>query len=94
MNGWVLLGLCTVFVNTADAGSFRCGRKLVKVGESSNALVKKCGAPTRKYSARETVSENGRQRATAVSNWVYQRKGKKDMIVSVRGGTVVRLQVD
>lgn len=94
MNRWVLLGICMVFVSTVDAGSFRCGRKLVKVGESSNALVKKCGAPTRKYSAREMVSKNGRQRDTAVSNWVYERKGKKDMIVSVRGGTVVRLQVD
>ncbi|MCW8925486.1 MAG: DUF2845 domain-containing protein [Xanthomonadales bacterium] len=94
MNKWFLLGLCVLFCRTADASSFRCGRKLVKVGESSNALVRKCGAPARKYSAREKVSEHGRQRDTTVSNWVYKRSGKKDMIVSVRGGTVVRMQVD
>jgi hypothetical protein len=94
MNKWLLAGFCLFFAITADAGSFRCGRKLVKVGESSNALVKKCGSPARKYSAREMVGAHGRQNDTAVSNWVYERRGKKDMIVSVRGGTVVRLRVD
>lgn len=94
MKKWLLLGLCVLYVSTSGADSFRCGRKLVKVGESSNALVKKCGSPTRKYSARATVSESGRQRETAVSNWVYERRGRRDMIVSVRGGTVVRLEID
>lgn len=94
MNRFLLLGFSLFFSISADAASFRCGTKLVKLGESSNALVKKCGAPARKYSAREVVSKHGRPRDTAVSNWVYERRGKKDMIVSVRGGTVVRLQVD
>jgi len=28
------------------------------------------------------------------SNWVYDRKGKKDMVVSIRSGTVIKIQVD
>jgi hypothetical protein len=87
----VLFILCT---SNSHASSFRCGRTLVKVGESSNALVKKCGHPVRKYSSKETVSENGRRVRAGVSNWVYERKGKKDMIVSVRDGDVIKIQVD
>lgn len=94
MNRLLLMVLSALVLSDALAGSFRCGTKLVKEGESSNALIKKCGSPARKYSAREMVSEHGHQRGTAVSNWVYERKGKKDMIVSLRGGTVVSLRVD
>jgi hypothetical protein len=76
------------------ADAFRCGRSLVKVGESNNALIKKCGNPARKYTSKERVNEGGRSSTVSVSNWVYGRKGKKDMIVSIRGGTVVKIQVD
>ena len=94
MKMWLLLVLCAVLCGNVCADSFRCGRKLVKVGESSNALLKKCGSPTRKYSARSVLSDHGRQRAIGVSNWVYERRGKRDMIVSVHGGTVVKMRVD
>ena len=78
----------------AAAGSFRCGGKLVRAGDSSNALLKKCGKPVRKYSARAVVSELGRQRGVTVSNWVYERRGKRDMIAAVHNGKVIRLRVD
>lgn len=76
------------------ADSFRCGRKLVKPGESSNALLKKCGSPIRKYSSKEMMREGGHQVRVGVSNWVYERRGKKDMIVSVYRGKVMKLQID
>ena len=78
----------------ASADSFRCGTKIVKSGESSNALIKKCGHPVRKYSSKETVTDQGRSMSVGVSNWVYERKGKKDMIVAVRSGTVIKMQLD
>lgn len=56
--------------------------------------MKKCGEPASKISGKETISDRGRQSRVAVSNWVYQRTGKKDMIVSVSGGTVIKIQVD
>ncbi len=85
--------LASVFAD-ANADSFRCGRTLVKANESTNALIKKCGKPVRKYSSKETVSQNGRQSRVGVSNWVYERRGKKDMIVSVRDGVITNIQVD
>lgn len=86
--------MCILISGSVAADSMRCRGKLVRAGESSNALVKKCGVPARKYSAREVVSEHGREQSVSVTNWVYPRKGKKDMIASVRSGTVVRMRVD
>ena len=89
--------LCVLFAFIADnalATSFRCGRTLIKVGESSNALIKKCGSPSRKYASKETISDHGRQKQASVSNWIYERRGKKDMIVSLSGGAVIKIQVD
>jgi hypothetical protein len=78
----------------AGADSFRCGGKLVRTGDSSNALLKKCGKPAHKYAARAVASVHGRQRGVSVSNWVYERMGKRDMIASVHDGKVIRLRVD
>jgi hypothetical protein len=83
-----------VLATHAVADSFRCGMKLVRAGDSANALIRKCGNPVRKYSARAIASERGRQQSLGVSNWVYERRGKRDMIVSVRHGKVIRLRVD
>lgn len=90
----VLLSAVILFSSVTEADSFRCGRKLVKEGDSSSVLVKKCGKPARKFSSKETVTDLGRQSKVAVSNWVYERGGKKDMIVSVRSGTIVKVEVD
>ena len=94
MNRLILCTLIALISGNVTADSFRCGRSIVKLGESSNALMKKCGDPLRKYSSKETVNERGHQSNVAVSNWVYTRKGKKDMIVSVRSGAVIKIQVD
>lgn len=94
MGRLTMVVVCILISGAVAADSLRCRGKLVRAGESSNALVKKCGSPARKYSAREVISEHGRQQSVSVSNWVYPRRGKKDMIASVRSGTVVRLRVD
>ena len=93
--GKLLLFTIFIFVfSSTSADSFRCGRTIVKGGESSTALTKKCGQPIRKFSSKETITENGRRSRVSVSNWVYERSGKKDMIVSVHSGTVIKIKVD
>ena len=90
----ILLAIFVLVSIDATADSFRCGRKIVKSGESTNALIKKCGNPVRKYSRKETVTDQGKSSRVGVSNWVYERRGKKDMIVAIRSGTVVKIRVD
>jgi len=48
----------------------------------------------RKYTSKENINDHGRQVRTGVSNWVFPRKGGKDMIVSVYSGAVVKMQID
>lgn len=90
----LLLAAFLILSGNASADSFRCGRSIVKVGDSSNKLLKKCGDPVRKYSSKAFVNNNGRQVRASVSNWVYARKGGKDMIVAVYSGVVVKLKID
>jgi len=94
MNRHLAFTFCILLSNIAPADSFRCGRTLVKVGDTSNTLLRKCGNPVRKYTSKEIFSDHGRQVQTGVSNWVFQRKGGKDMIVSVYSGAVVKMQAD
>ena len=94
MNKIFLLLVFMMFSVNALADSFRCGRTLIKVDESTNALIKKCGNPVRKYSSKEMTTDQGRQKRVGVSNWVYERTGKKDMIVSVYEGAVIKIEVD
>lgn len=94
MGKLLLLTISIFFSGISEADSFRCGKKIVKQGDSGSSLIKKCGNPVRKYSSKEMVNEQGRQSKVAVSNWVYERKRGKDMIVSVRSGTVIKIQVD
>lgn len=90
----LLLATSVLYSAELSAASFRCGRMLVKVDESTNALIKKCGKPSTKYSSKETISERGVQKRVGVTNWVYERRGKRDMIISVYSGSVVKIQVD
>ena len=76
------------------ADSFRCGNSLVKSGDSVNTLVKKCGNPERKFTSYVDVNEHGRRYSAGVINWVYERSGKKDMIVSVRNGEIIKIKPD
>ena len=79
---------------SAFSDGFRCGNALVKDGDSINMLLKKCGDPIRKYSANVDINDHGRRYSTSVTNWVYERSGKKDMIVSVRNGEIIKIQRD
>jgi len=79
---------------SVQAGSIRCGGALVKVGDSSNQLLKKCGNPASKFSSKVTLREHGRERQASVSNWVYERSGKKDRVVSVQAGAVLKISSD
>ena len=89
----LLLTAALILANSVAADSFRCGRKVIKQGDSSSELVKKCGKPVRKFSSKEAIDKQGRQSTVSVSNWVYERNRKKDIVVSVRSGTVIKIRV-
>ncbi|GMR14598.1 MAG: hypothetical protein BMS9Abin30_0203 [Gammaproteobacteria bacterium] len=90
----LLLVIFMLLSSNASADSFRCGRSIVKVGDSSNSLISKCGDPIRKYTSKEIINNKGRQFRAGVSNWIYARKRGKDMVLAVYSGVVVKMWVD
>jgi len=94
MKTTLIFSLLILLTTNLFASSLRCGNKLVKAGDSENKLIKKCGNPARKYQGKAFLTEKGRGSNVTVSNWVFERYGKKDMIVSVRGGTVVSIKAE
>ena len=76
---------------SALADGFRCGTRLVLEGDPVSRLSQACGQPEDRYKANIEVQNNGRSRSVSVSQWVYQRRGNKPMIVSVRNGRVIRI---
>ena len=94
MTKLLLFVILILLSGSVSADSIRCGRKVVKTGDSSNTLIKKCGKPVRKFSSKERINVAGSRTNTSVSNWVYSRGGKKDMIVSIRSGAVIKIQVE
>ena len=94
MTKLLLFAIFILLSGSVVADSIRCGRKIVKTGDSSNTLIKKCGKPLSKFSSKEKINDGGNRSNTSVSNWVYTRGGNKDVIVSVRGGAVVKIRVE
>ena len=78
----------------AHADSFRCGTRLVKTGDSIGRLLEACGKPGHKYKAKVAVRSAGSRKTTSVTNWVYQRGSKKNMVVSLLSGSVVKISVE
>lgn len=75
----------------AQAGSFRCGTHIVVTGDPVGRLLRTCGKPSLQYKARESVREKGQRKTLGVTHWVYERGRKKNMVVSVHGGKVVKI---
>lgn len=94
LSKFVLVVLILAISVDVTAGSMRCARQLVKTGDTGNTLLKKCGKPVRKYNSKETFNDRGRQISGTVSNWVYERTRKRDMIVSVHKGKVVKISTE
>ena len=89
-----LILLLSLSILDVHAGSFRCGTRLVKTGDSINRLIDACGNPSLKYKAKESVRSSGSRKMTGVTNWIYERGSKKNMVVSIHSGKVVKIATD
>lgn len=92
---WILfLALAAVLVNDAQADSYRCGRKLVRSGDSISDLLRICGEPHFKGKGNETVEIDGVPRKASVQRWHY-RKNKRSLehIVFIYRGKIAAIEV-
>ena len=83
----LILGLTIVMAvpNVADAFySFRCGTKLVRVGDTKTDILKKCGSPT--------LETPGRDATGGADVWTYnQGSGKTMRILRFTGPKVTAI---
>jgi len=77
--------------DSALGDGIRCGSRLVMTGDPVSRLVQACGKPDRSFQARVLVGEREQRREVGVTQWVYERRRRPDLIVSLRGGSVVRI---
>ncbi len=94
MNKVLAIVLCSLLSCSASADSFRCKGKIVKSGDTVNALLKKCGDADRTFQTTETVNNRGYVSQIYITHYVYERSGKKDMIVTVRDNVVTKISPD
>ena len=94
MNKVLVIVIFTLLSCSASADSLRCRGKLVKSGDTINALMKKCGDADRTFQTAETVNNRGYVSQIYITHYVYERSGQKDMIVTVRDNVVTKISPD
>jgi hypothetical protein len=86
------LALCFV-PGLLAADSMRCGRKVLRTGDSSAMLQRHCGSPLYKDSGKETVKLDEGRRSVRVERWHYKKSSRSlERIVMVYRGRVVAME--
>jgi ribosomal protein S8E len=82
----------SAFVDTASADSFRCGRKVVRTGDSPADLLEKCGKPRYKDKGNENTREHGSQKKVRVERWYYKKSSRRlEQIVVIHKGRIIAI---
>lgn len=90
----VFLLLLSCISQELSADSFRCGRKLITVGDSAGELVRACGEPRHKDHGREKLRLNGDSKETRVERWYYKKSSRKlEHIIIIHKGKIAAVQV-
>jgi hypothetical protein len=80
--------------NDLSADSFRCGRKLISVGDSAGELARVCGEPKHKGRGKETIRVNGVLKETSVEQWYYKKTPRSlEHVIIIHKGRVAAVEV-
>ena len=83
-----------LLVENSLADSYRCGRKIVREGDTVSRLLNVCGEPRYKDRGSSTIEVDGVRRKTRVQRWHY-KKGSRDLerIILVYDGKIAAIEV-
>ena len=89
-----LLFFLAVYAPDLSADSFRCGRKLIKTGDSISDLIRICGQPHHKNRGQEKIRVNGLSKNTSVQRWYYKKNRRSlEHIVLIHKGRVSAIEI-
>lgn len=90
---FVLAALACLTWNCAVADSMRCGRKVIRNGDSPATLLKHCGEPIWRGKADADVSTPEGRRHVRVEQWHYKPSERSlERIVLIYRGEVVAVE--
>jgi hypothetical protein len=80
------------FIDTASADSFRCGRKVIRTGDSPGDLLQRCGEPRYKDRGYENTRAQGSQKNVRVERWYYKKNSRAlEQIVVIHKGRIIAI---
>ncbi|MDX1380373.1 MAG: DUF2845 domain-containing protein [Xanthomonadales bacterium] len=90
--------LCTVMLvavaNAAVADSYRCGRQLIRTGDTAADVLRVCGEPRYKDRGKESLRLQGATQQVSVERWHYKKSRRSlEHIVLLHRGRVVAVEV-
>lgn len=90
----IIVTMDWVLLRTIYADSYRCGRKLVREGDSTARLLTLCGEPRFKDSGTEKIRINGSNADKRVQRWHYKKSSRSlERIVLIYSGNIVGIKV-
>ena len=91
---WLLLVVLCLLAHDLGADSYRCGRRIVRDGDSVAQLLALCGEPRFKNSASSTIKVDGIYKQVRVQRWHY-KKGNRSLerIVLIYRGKIAAIEV-
>jgi len=91
----LLLGGLLMTGQDPAADSYRCGRKIIRNGDSTAELLRRCGQPVFKDRGFETVRVAGSLQKARVERWYYKKSSRSlGRVVLIYRGRVVGIQVE
>jgi hypothetical protein len=93
---WSVLFLFVMLFPSADisADSYRCGRKIVRTGDSVSKLLTVCGEPRLRSSGRGDIEVRGVSKQAQVQRWHYKKSRRSlEHIVLVYKGKIAAIEV-
>jgi hypothetical protein len=89
----LLAGLLMAQVSTAD--SYRCGRKIVRNGDTKAELLRLCGEPRFRDRGVEIVKIDGNRKNARVERWYYRKSSRSlGRVILVYRGRIAGIEVE
>lgn len=90
----IVLTMSLIVPPVGNADSYRCGRKLIRTGDTSADVLRVCGQPEVRDRGQADVSADGVTKAVVVERWHYKQGARSlSRIVNIYRGRVVSIEV-
>jgi hypothetical protein len=90
-----IVGLLLLTVSSGvQADGYRCGRKLIRTGDTTAQVLSLCGEPRYRERGNEEIRYDGRRQRLPVQRWYY-RKNDRSLwrVVMIYNGRVAAIEM-